>query len=242
MSWVRSPWVASRSDVGPTEKGPTEASTAEGTAEREPWCRDRHGWHSVGDHGQWIAPQRFAVSGRGLGTATVGGHTVDLDTVESTLRNAPGVRELICVAIPHRRFGECIVATLRPEPGTDPVPQLRSRARQLLPAAARPVRYLARPEWPVGPGGKVSRTSVREEVLRAVGRSAPQADHPRDADHPGGDHNGSAPRRAELSYAHPVEQFVSSVTPLEAALLGVLHPMHKHAVAREQRRVAEGTG
>ena len=89
---------------------------------------------------------------------------------------------MICVAIPHRRFGECIVATLRPEPGTAPVPQLRSRARQLLPAAARPVRYLARPEWPVGPGGKVSRTSVREEVLRAVGRSAPQADHPRDGE------------------------------------------------------------
>jgi acyl-CoA synthetase (AMP-forming)/AMP-acid ligase II len=164
LIWVRSPWVASRSGDGQAGDQPRN----------EPWRRDRHGWHSVGDHGQWITAHRFTVSGRGLGTATVGGHTVILDTVESTLRNAPGVRELICVAIPHPRFGECIVATLRPEPGTDPIPHLRARARRLLPAAARPVRYLPRPEWPISPGGKVSRAAVREEVLRAIGRPAHQ--------------------------------------------------------------------
>ena len=133
--------------------------------------RDDHGWCTVGDRGRLDAQGRLTVSGRGGEAASVGGQVIQLAEVESLLGDVPGVAELVCLAEPHARLGQRVVAAVRPLDGLDPVPQLRALARRELPAAARPVRYVMVSALPRTAGGKVARAVLRGQVTRA-GRRA----------------------------------------------------------------------
>ncbi|HEY6796036.1 MAG TPA: fatty acid--CoA ligase family protein [Kineosporiaceae bacterium] len=160
--WVRSPYLSR----GYLEPDPTGALR-----------RDAAGWASVGDLGDLGPDGVLRVTGRGDGTATVGGTTVGLGDVERALADAEGVAELVALAEPDGRLGERVVAVVRPVGTAEAdrvVATLRDLARRGLPAAARPVRFVVRTELPRLPSGKVARADLLGEVLRD--RAAPAAD------------------------------------------------------------------
>jgi long-chain acyl-CoA synthetase len=150
--WVRSPYLA-RGYLDPGDGGPLR--------------RDAAGWASVGDRGELSPDGVLTVRGRGDDTASVAGHTVILDDVERALAGVQGVAEVVCVAVPDRRFGQRIHGAVRPVAGTTPsdvVNRLRAAARERLQPAARPARYVLREELPRTPGGKVARSVLAAEL------------------------------------------------------------------------------
>jgi long-chain acyl-CoA synthetase len=151
--WVSSPYVA---------LGYQSLGSRPGTG---PFRRSGE-WASVGDHGRLRPDGSLEVRGRGDEAVDVGGHMVPVDDVESVLRDVPGVLEVACVGEPHARLGHRLVAAVQPVPGEDPVPRLREAARQALPRAARPSRWVLLDELPRTPGGKLSRQSLREAITR----------------------------------------------------------------------------
>jgi long-chain acyl-CoA synthetase len=159
LIWVRSPYLA-RGYLDPRDGGPLR--------------REAAGWASVGDRGHLSADGVLTVRGRGDGTASVGGHTVILDDVERALAAVDGVAEVVCLAVPDPRFGQRVLAAVRPAPGTTPsdlVGALRAAARAQLQPAARPARYMVREELPRTPGGKVARSLLAAE-LTSVDRTS----------------------------------------------------------------------
>ncbi|HET9654822.1 MAG TPA: class I adenylate-forming enzyme family protein, partial [Kineosporiaceae bacterium] len=176
--WVRSPYLA-LGYLDPATGGPLR--------------RDPGGWCTVGDHGTLRPDGSLAVHGRGDRALSVGGHTVLTADVEAVLAEVDGVSELVCLAQPHHRLGERVVAAVRPAAGCDPVPDLRRAARTRLPVAARPVRYLLFADFPRTPGGKVDRTRLRDQVLADLG-ARPGA---------GPAHRSAAPERASAARDAP---------------------------------------
>lgn len=118
------------------------------------------GWATVGDHGRMRPDGTLEVLGRGDAAVTIGGHTVQVADVEAVLSEVPGVAEVVCVGAPHERFGQRLVAVVRPVPGTDPGPALKAAARAGLPPAARPTGWVLVTELPRTPGGKIARGDV----------------------------------------------------------------------------------
>jgi len=162
--WVRSPYLA---------QGYLDGEGA--------LRRDGAGWATVGDLATLSPDGVLAVHGRGDGTATVGGTTVTLADVERALGGSPGVAEVVALAEPDHRFGERILAVVRPHAATPPrtaaqrdlLRALRALARAELPPAARPVRYVVREDLPRSPGGKVARTALSAQVVPAAGAAGP---------------------------------------------------------------------
>jgi long-chain acyl-CoA synthetase len=155
--WVRSPYLA-RGFLDPASPGPLHCDAA--------------GWCSVGDLGSLTADGALELRGRAEESVSVGGQVVLVADVEAVLGAVEGVAEVVCLGQPHARLGERVVVAVRAVDGSDPVPALRSAARTLLPAAARPVRYVVLTELPRTSGGKISRAALREQVAQ-VGRRAP---------------------------------------------------------------------
>ena len=150
--WVRSPYLA-RGYLDPATGGPLR--------------RDPDGWATVGDRGTLAPDGVLQVRGRGDDTASVAGHVVLLDDVERALADAPGVAEVVCLAVPDRRFGQRVLAVLRPDPGITPdavTASARAAARERLPAPARPARLSVREQLPRTPGGKVARAELAAEL------------------------------------------------------------------------------
>jgi long-chain acyl-CoA synthetase len=140
--WVRSPYVA----LGYVSAG--------GPLQFE------DGWASVGDLGRLDRDGTLRVLGRGTDAVTVGGHTVQVADVEAVLGDVPGVAEVACVGAPHERFGQQLVALVRPIAGADPRPALQAAAREALPHASRPTRWVVVPSLPHTTGGKIARADL----------------------------------------------------------------------------------
>ena len=118
------------------------------------------GWATVGDHGRMRPDGTLEVLGRGDDAVTVGGHTVQVADVEAVLGEVPGVADVVCVGAPHERFGQRLVAVVRPVPGADPGPALKAAARAGLPPAARPTGWVLVTDLPRTPSGKIARGDV----------------------------------------------------------------------------------
>lgn len=157
LIWSRSPYQA-LGYLDPGAGGPLQ--------------HDAQGWACVGDAGTMVpgpptgAGPVLEVRGRGDRSASVGGRVVVLDDVERALSGAPGVAEVVCFAEPDPRLGERVLCVVRPRPAglAPPVRLLREAARAALPAHARPVRYVVRPDLPRTPGGKVALHTLRTEL------------------------------------------------------------------------------
>ena len=97
------------------------------------------------------------------------GHVVVLAEVEAALRGVDGLAEIVCAAEPHDRWGDQVVAVVRPGWGVRGAPderillaRLRAAARATLPPPARPARYLVVDDLPRTPGGKVARGAAED--------------------------------------------------------------------------------
>jgi len=129
---------------------------------------DAEGWAGVGDHGRLGPDGVLLVTGRGDDAISVGGHVVLPADVEAALGGVPGVAEVVCLGVPHERFGEVVVAVVVTGPGQDwpaVLARLRAAARSDLTEPARPVRFVYRAELPRTEGGKPARGALRAGLL-----------------------------------------------------------------------------
>jgi long-chain acyl-CoA synthetase len=120
------------------------------------------GWATVGDRGRLGADGVLVVAGRADDALSVGGTTVLVADVERVLGGIEGVLEVACLAEPDARLGQRPVAVLRVAAGVDDAAltrRLRTIARQDLPPAARPVRYLIVNALPRTMTGKIDRNA-----------------------------------------------------------------------------------
>ena len=164
--WVRSPYLA--------------AGYAAGVS--GPLRRDRDGFATVGDLGEWIdgeLPHRggLRVLGRGDAAITTGGATVIAEEIEAALCALPGVAAAAVVGVPHRRLGEVVAAVLEPtvlEPaGEDSVDAknldgIRAAARLVLRGPSLPRRWYTVRRLPRTGNGKIARAVVGQAVRLAV--------------------------------------------------------------------------
>jgi acyl-CoA synthetase (AMP-forming)/AMP-acid ligase II len=122
-----------------------------------PLMRDDAGWVSVGDRGELLPDGRLRVLGRGGGAVQSGGATVLVADVEAALRDLPGVRDVVVVAVAHDELGEVVGAVV--EPHLD-LPALRRAALTVLAPEQLPRRWLVLDALPRTAGGKVDRAAA----------------------------------------------------------------------------------
>ncbi|MEV5538141.1 AMP-binding protein [Saccharopolyspora shandongensis] len=123
------------------------------------------GWSTVGDRAVRHADGSLEVLGR-LGSAiNTGARIVGAEEVESALRGAEGVLDVLVCASPHPRFGELVTAVVEIDQATPPsLRELRARARNALGPAERPRRWLAVRELPRTASGKPARALIAERL------------------------------------------------------------------------------
>ncbi|MCI2420301.1 AMP-binding protein [Saccharopolyspora sp. K220] len=127
--------------------------------------RSRDGWSTVGDRAVRRPDGSLEVLGRASSTINSGARIVSAEAVESVLRGAEGVLDVLVSATPHPRFGELVTAVVEVDPAAPPsLRMLRARAREALEPAQRPRRWLAVRELPRTASGKPARALVAQQL------------------------------------------------------------------------------
>lgn len=119
----------------------------------------------TGDWGYRDAEGYLYVTGRRDGVVKVAGERIGVEAVASVLRQAAGVHEVCVVPVPDELLGARLVAVI--EGDAECLAEVRAIARQDLPAAKRPQRYVRVAELPRTPNGKLDLQAIRQEAERA---------------------------------------------------------------------------
>jgi malonyl-CoA/methylmalonyl-CoA synthetase len=85
------------------------------------------GWFKTGDVGRWggdgagtVVPDNYlAIVGRSKDLIISGGFNVYPKEIETLIDDMPGVLESAVIGVPHKDFGEAVVAVVVPKPGAD---------------------------------------------------------------------------------------------------------------------------
>ncbi len=126
-------------------------------------ARPPGGWHRTGDLGAVDARGRLHLSGRAADMMKSGGYRIHPGEIEAALDGAAGGRAICVVGLPSDYWGEVIVAVAEnPPAGWEADAQARVAA---LARPKHPRAWLALPELPRNPQGKVVRARVREAIL-----------------------------------------------------------------------------
>lgn len=132
-------------------------------------------WHRTGDLGAIDARGRLHLSGRAADVMKTGGYRVHPGEIEAALDGAAGGRAVCVLGIPSDYWGEVVVAVAEAPPAgweEDAAARVATLARH-----KRPRAWLALPELPRNPQGKVVRAKVREALLAAF--ALEDGPHPR---------------------------------------------------------------
>src|SRR5262249_42519790 len=82
-----------------------------------PAALERDGWLHTGDLGQLDGDGRLTVSGRKADTIVSGGENIAPAQGQAVLQGHPDVLEAAVIGRPDARWGEAVVAIVRPRPG-----------------------------------------------------------------------------------------------------------------------------
>jgi len=121
------------------------------------------GFFITGDVGRQDADGRVWISGRAKDLIISGGYNVYPKEVELVLDELPGVAESAVIGVPHRDFGEGVVAVVM---GQGDEAALIAEARQQLAAYKAPKRVVFVDELPRNAMGKVQKNLLREQYER----------------------------------------------------------------------------
>ncbi|MEV6824980.1 class I adenylate-forming enzyme family protein [Amycolatopsis sp. NPDC051102] len=126
--------------------------------------RTADGWVRTGDQGFLDDGGMLHVTGRRGDTVLRGGRTISPAEVETYLSGHPAVAEVSCVGVPDPDLGERLCACVVPHPGHPP-PGLAEltgylRTRHDLEPVKLPEHLVILPTLPLGPTGKVCRTTL----------------------------------------------------------------------------------
>lgn len=123
------------------------------------------GWSTVGDRAALHSDGSLDVLGRAGSAINTGARIVGAEEVESVLRGAEGVFDVLVCATPHPRFGELVTAVVEIDPVAPPsLRELRARVRGALDPAKRPRRWLAVRDLPRTASGKPARAVIAERL------------------------------------------------------------------------------
>jgi non-ribosomal peptide synthetase component E (peptide arylation enzyme) len=133
------------------------------------------GWVRTGDHGFLDEHSVLHVTGRGRQVILRGGRTISPAEVEACLSGHPALTEVTCVGVPDADLGERLCACVVPRPGHPP-PTLAElaeylRTRHDLEPVKFPERLIVLPGLPLGPTGKVCRTTLTRLATTAPATS-----------------------------------------------------------------------
>jgi len=117
------------------------------------------GFFITGDVGRQDADGRVWISGRAKDLIISGGYNVYPKEVELVLDELPGVTESAVIGLPHKDFGEGVVAVVM---GQGEEAALIAEARRQLAAYKAPKRVLFVDELPRNAMGKVQKNLLRE--------------------------------------------------------------------------------
>ena len=132
------------------------------------------GWYHTGDAGVLDDDGFLYITGRLREVIRTGGESVSPPEVEAALAGMPGVADSAVVGIPDSSWGEIVAAAVVIAPGSA-VPDIAEVRARLGPSLASfkhprlvvPVASIPR----TVATGQVQRTLLRDEVIRALGRT-----------------------------------------------------------------------
>lgn len=151
---VRSPWVMSGYHEMPE-------------ATREALSGD--GWLRTGDLVTMDARGYLRIAGRVKEMIVTGGVNVFPVEVEAVLCEHPDVSMAAVIGIPDHKWGERVVAVVRPVPGAHPDPsELDLYVRERLAPFKAPKSVVVRNELPLTASGKVQKFVLRDELAGGI--------------------------------------------------------------------------
>jgi fatty-acyl-CoA synthase len=132
---------------------------------------DSAGWMHTGDLATMDEAGYVRIVGRSKDMIIRGGENVYPREIEEFLYTYPGVADVQVVGIPDERYGEDIVAFVRPETGTQlDEDALREHCRERIAhyKVPRHVRFVA--EFPMTVTGKVQKFKLRQQAIAELSR------------------------------------------------------------------------
>lgn len=160
------------SEVGPGEEGRLlvrGGHVATRYADGSRPAVDAEGWLDTGDLARRDHEGRLAIVSRVKDTVIVSGFNVVPQEVERVLTDHPGVHRAVVVGVPDARQGQRLVACVIPAGEPPASSSLDLHLRDHLAAFKVPGRFVFFDEFPTTGSGKVSRLSLRSQLLEAVG-------------------------------------------------------------------------
>jgi fatty-acyl-CoA synthase len=133
---------------------------------------DRAGWMHTGDLATMDEAGYVRIVGRSKDMIIRGGENVYPREIEEFLYTYPGVADVQVVGIPDDRYGEEIVAFVRPEAGAQlDEDALRAHCRERIAhyKVPRHVRFVA--EFPMTVTGKVQKFKLRKQAIAELSRA-----------------------------------------------------------------------
>jgi malonyl-CoA/methylmalonyl-CoA synthetase len=120
-------------------------------------------WFKTGDVGKLDEQGVLSIVGRSKDLIISGGYNVYPAEIEGYLNEQPGVAESAVVGVPHRDFGEGVIAVVVPKPGAAlDAAALIAAMKDKIAAFKVPKRVFIEPDLPRNAMGKVQKNLLRE--------------------------------------------------------------------------------
>jgi fatty-acyl-CoA synthase len=127
-------------------------------------------WLHTGDLVTMDERGRLRVTGRLKDMIVTGGVSVYPAEIEAVIIEHPTVAEVAVIALPHDRWGEAVVAVVRPVPGVAADAQvLEQFSRERLAPYKVPKRWVFTDEVPMTASGKVQKYLLQQWLSRQMG-------------------------------------------------------------------------
>jgi malonyl-CoA/methylmalonyl-CoA synthetase len=121
------------------------------------------GWFITGDLATRDADGYVTIVGRAKDLIITGGFNVYPKELESLIDDIPGVLESAVIGVPHRDFGEAVVAVVVPSDPALTIEQVEAVTGTQLAKFKQPKQTLFLPELPRNTMGKVQKKALRED-------------------------------------------------------------------------------
>lgn len=127
---------------------------------------DAEGWLRTGDLGTLDARGRLRITGRVKEMIIRGGENLFPAEIENVLLEHPNVAEVAVVGAPDERWGEIVVAFLRPTTGARlDRTALVTHCRERISPQKTPAHWIEIEEWPLTGSGKIQKFLLRERFI-----------------------------------------------------------------------------
>jgi fatty-acyl-CoA synthase len=160
--------------VGPGEVGELRArgylvmAGYNGMPEATAEAIDREGWYHTGDLASMDERGYLHIEGRLKDMIIRGGENIYPREIEELLFAHPGVAEVAVVGVPDQRWGEVVVAFVRPGHPAPTEDELRMYSREHLAPYKTPQRWVFVDAFPLTASGKIQKFRLRESLMNVT--------------------------------------------------------------------------